>query len=149
MVIHPVELLWLQLCSTSYVRVCTLLHVECQSEVFNAFWVQEWQRIIGNRDRKGKPTGLTNYIHDPTYSFLAGSFEGMPPLYVIVGSLDWNTAFLVAKCLCDILRMADAGGEAVFDIAPYQQHCPAYMRIATLDHLQTAGIARFIKNQFQ
>lgn len=59
---------------------------------------QAWQMCCGNLDIAGKATGANNDIHDPTYSFLNGDFEGLVTwLYIGHGAVVvWYIALIVS-----------------------------------------------------
>ena len=81
-------------------------------------------------------------MHDPTYSFLAGSFENMPPLFIVVGSLESKFEIMHTKQLYD--KMV-----AALDITPYQFHCPADLGNPAPENLLAVGrIAEFIKRTY-
>jgi len=82
-----------------------------------------WEVVVGNTDANGQRTGKNNDKHDAQFNIFAGSFDGMPPLYVLVGSLE-----NVCRDLNVSIRLAEAAKEAgvraELDIALHLQHTP-------------------------
>lgn len=61
-------------------------------------------------------------MSDPAYSFLNGKFEGLPPMYISVGSQDMQGNLLT--CL-EIKDKAHAAGlDYTLDIVPFRNHMP-------------------------
>lgn len=82
-----------------------------------------WQVVVGNTDAHGQSTGKSNDVHDAKFNALSGKFQGMPPLYVMVGELE-----NVDRDLNASIRLAQVAGEAgvhvKLDVVSNMQHCP-------------------------
>merc|ERR1712166_149808 len=79
--------------------------------------------MVGNDDGTGQGTGSNFDPCDEKYNFFAGSFNGLPPIYVMVGGLE-----NVKRDLNCSLRLADvaqsAGVRVELDIVANMQHSP-------------------------
>lgn len=81
------------------------------------------QMYLGNTDRYGNSTGCNVDVLDEKYNMLAGKFEGLTPLYVMVGGEE-NYGRDVTCSLRLFDKAKDAGVQVVLDIVQNMQHTP-------------------------
>jgi len=79
--------------------------------------------MVGNEDGNGRSTGKNADPLDEKFNFFAGKFEGMPPLFVMVGAEE-----IIHSDLESSLRVVDvakkAGVRVELYIVPGMQHVP-------------------------
>ena len=80
--------------------------------------------VVGNEDERGQSTGKVNADPlDAKYNLFAGSFEGMPPLFVMVGG--GENISRDQKCSLQVADVAKKAGVRVeLYIVPNMQHIP-------------------------
>lgn len=78
--------------------------------------------IIGNYNPDGSRSGKTFDLNDPKLNCYYGEFQGLPPLYIAVGSQDFKSCLLSAHEI--YVKAKEFGVDATFDIVPYQTHTP-------------------------
>ena len=78
--------------------------------------------IIGNYNADGTPSGKNFDLNDPKLNCYYGEFQGLPPLYIAVGSQDFKSCKLSAHEIH--VKANEFGVDTAFDVVPYQTHTP-------------------------
>lgn len=74
--------------------------------------------VVGNRDYFGIPTHKNANLKDPQYSPLFGKWNGLCPIYFMVGA----TECLLDDTLCAAQRAFEEGVEVKVDVDPFMIH---------------------------